>query len=666
MSSAPEKRFKPEPVETTVRTSRRFAPQPVETTARSSRQTPAGSEEKPVRRRFAPQPIETSTSSSKDKSARDDDTVHETKAPKSRFRPQLVEESVQQRRRDARDAEISTPDPQPPQQVDAASAAPRATSNSMTRRKFTPMLLDTATRSRRAGDQKPAVLPGDKTDAPPTAQIPIKSIVSLSAAAPRQATRSRSLSPELSAREARRLGIPLPPRQISLEPSRTHSFRLPDLDTIESSESEQSEASTSPSSPSASSTSLSLDKSKRRAGHDEEPSGYLLEIAARAAERELREQALAAFPNDDRHTPVDHFVDSDEYSVLPSRADTEFRRDSGVMNTDLQYLEMQRYQAKRLAQKEKEKQEREARRKRIPQLDKSPWANPFMQGSPKKNELGGGQADRELERMRKQARPPMLGRDLKFPRCQSPDAARFDVTQGAINPEELLQRTESNESLKPREGLWCSASKASKDCLSPGSRPGSHSPSSPSLIGLWGGFCRESSGCGISRPGPTGLLTPRIELEEKQMDFTSGQHLQRQLPPSPPPSTCGTNTLDEKLELEQALEEEFSDAFVTQVYNYLSLGYPSLARKYDDELGKIARVPVSDLRQDDHLPTSRGYIRLGEDEAAKGDHIAEDQCLRWRALRLYIHEWARQQPYMSPPENTQGGGVTVRRGSWAW
>jgi hypothetical protein len=34
---------------------------------------------------------------------------------------------------------------------------------------------------------------------------------------------------------------------------------------------------------------------------DEQTSGYLLELAAKAAEKQLREQEMAAFPNGDYH-----------------------------------------------------------------------------------------------------------------------------------------------------------------------------------------------------------------------------------------------------------------------------------------------------------------------------------------------------------------------------
>jgi len=128
--------------------------------------------------------------------------------------------------------------------------------------------------------------------------------------------------------------------------------------------------------------------------------------------------------------------------------------------------------------------------------------------------------------------------------------------------------------------------------------------------------------------------------------------------------------LESELEKEKSIELEFDDAFVTQVYNYLSLGYPSMARRYDAELSKISHIPIVDLRRDDELPSARGYIRLGEDDEhgrADGEGIKEVDCWRWKALRLYVKEWARQQPFMSKKEDIMGGfGVTIRRGSWAW
>lgn len=124
--------------------------------------------------------------------------------------------------------------------------------------------------------------------------------------------------------------------------------------------------------------------------------------------------------------------------------------------------------------------------------------------------------------------------------------------------------------------------------------------------------------------------------------------------------------IDEKLALEQTIVEDFGDDFVTQVYNYLSLGYPSMAWPFDEELSKISKISISELRQDDHLARSRGYIRLGKDGNLTNSEITEETCMRWRALRTYIQEWARQHPGMAEDEVLAGGrGTAVRKGSWA-
>jgi len=122
--------------------------------------------------------------------------------------------------------------------------------------------------------------------------------------------------------------------------------------------------------------------------------------------------------------------------------------------------------------------------------------------------------------------------------------------------------------------------------------------------------------------------------------------------------------LEERMDMETVIEQEFSDEFITQVYNYMSLGYPSVARDFDEELAKAAKVPITDLQQDDNLPRSRGYIRLGPDNEAK-DGVTEESCARWRALRVYIHDWARQQPSITKTKPMETGWVAARKGSWA-
>lgn len=677
MSSELGRKFKPEPIETTARSSRRFAPQPVETTSKSTRGPGLQSDPAPPRRKFAPQPVEVSHISPKSKAKDDDQPPAKSRR---KFAPQLVEESASTRQQHVKSgASGEAPS-------DSSDAPANSTDTKLVRRKFAPQLIETAQRTRKAGDTKPALLPSDKTDArSPLDTIPRRRLESRPVPTPPNNTPNSStpVTPVLSTAEARRLGIPLPKRTLSGESMRQHSFRVPGLDPIESSESDKSDSESLSTSPSSSSDMSFRDATRRRESID--ASRYLLELAAKAAERQLREEALAAFPNDDRHTPVDHFIDrdSDEATAANSRMGTGIdRRDSGFTKTDMQYLEMKRHQEKREAEREKERQAREARKRKMVAHQSSsrdhlsPWQHPLG------DLVGHGMnvfdndisKDMEMARMRARARPPMLGKDLKFPRCESPEPARFDVTQGSWSARHAMcyLTEQANEGLKP-EGLWCPIE--GKGTMASGWSKASSRASSRG--GLWGGFCTEAHGhLGIGASGPTGIMTPRLDSEEQSpLDRIESQQrpplFMRGLPPSPPPSNSGMASLDEKLDLElekeKSIEQEFDDHFVTQVYNYLSLGYPSIARKYDIELSKITKIAIADLRRDDHLPSARGYIRFGEDEDKAHEGVTEVDCWRWKALRLYVREWARQQPLFATRDDVMGGfGVAVRRGSWAW
>lgn len=140
--------------------------------------------------------------------------------------------------------------------------------------------------------------------------------------------------------------------------------------------------------------------------------------------------------------------------------------------------------------------------------------------------------------------------------------------------------------------------------------------------------------------------------------------------PSPPTSISSSSQpscLNTVLCLEKSIENEFHDGFVTQVYNYLSLGYPALARKYDHELSKITRIPIVELRQDDANVNAKGYVGAPEGTGCELRGVQEGQCERWTALKLYIREWARQQPNMSKKDGAanEDWGVRARKGSWA-
>ncbi|KAL1794830.1 hypothetical protein ACET3X_006646 [Alternaria dauci] len=660
-SAAPPRRFKVEPIETTVSSSKDKA-----------RADQADQAERPKPRRFSPQPIETTASSSKSSRKFAPEPVETTKRSNRRFAPEPIETTTRSsRQKFAKDWEEQT---SPTGKFKANPMEAVATSNGQFKgalklptKKFRPQLIETAQRHRKAGDDMPTLLPSDKTEATPDSAI--------------------------SARKARILGIPpTPPTntptfditqnplfleiQRNASPCRRrsyfscsqHSFRVPDLDPIESSESEASAPPSPTESPLYTSDHSFMYKeaTRRRESVDGSSAGYLLELAAKAAEKQLREQALAAFPNSDFHEPVAHYVDHDTEGSEPSVTEAkQQQRELSFTQVNWDLVAMREYREKQISEKENQK------RKEHGKPAFSPFGNPagFLDAATAKK-FANERKDPELERQRKEARPPMLGQDIKFPRCESPEPSRFDPTQGcdAVRTAMCYLSEQSKAASEKGESLWCGKGNGRQTSTTPSlwSTPNSRASST---TGLWGGFC--VNGGDKSPRGPTGLLTPHNEKPNPMSPCpTPSTSL---LPPTPPASSSGVtfeNTgfsgIDEKLAVEQSIEEEFGDNFVTQVYNYLSLGYPSMARPFDEELSKISHIPISELRQDDHLASSRGYIRLGKDGNLTDTEITEETCMRWRALRIYIQEWARQHPNMSEDEFMAGGrGTAVRKGSWA-
>lgn len=666
--SKSSRRFAPEPVETSAKTTRKFAAEPIETTSKIHRKfapQPVDTSTKTTRK-FAPQPVETSTSSSRNRR-----NVGETSNTKGKFSPQPVETSSRSSRNKSGNAS------------DASAEDRTQTSDRPPRRKFAPQLIETAKRTRKSGDTSPAILPSDKTEATPDDHVLGKQRPGILPAPPDNTPATSMLHvpqlrdvSHLDVLEARRIGAPLDLRKLSTSSARSHSFRCPELETIESSESE--EGSNLPSlstSPSTSSDHSYMYKhaTRLRESVDDRVSGYLLEIAARAAEKQLREQAMAAFPNSDFHEPVDHYIDRDtDERSLPGTARTS-RHDLRFTQVNWELKEMRERQEQNDHQRYRTPSRREShsRTGRLQSTTSSPWASPTpvglfaheqVPGQPKKM-AGGRQREIGIEHMRAGARPPMLGGDIEFLRCPSPEPARFDVTQGSHAVRESMCYLTGQANIEEPEGLWQGKATASPK-VSLWSTTSSRRSSGK---GLWNGYCFDS---GLPAPrGPSGLLTPSAERGDP-VTTPCPTPTREELPPSPPPSNPDFGemaSLNEKLMAEQAIDEEFDDAFVTQVYNYLSLGYPSLARKFDGELSRISGTSIADLRQDDALANARGYIRFGDDEFPGDLDITEYTCARWTALRLYIREWAKQQPNMMQNEHALGGfGVSARRGSWAW
>jgi len=141
----PRRRFDPTPIEETVKKVRKFAVEPVETTTRSSKENAhkgegsTAKEESAPKRRFLPEPVETTYKSSK---------AHNINSlPTPELTPVVTI--------DRSPAPKGTPDTPP------AEETPKP------RRKFTPQLIESSKRSKRAGSSGPATLPTDKTDITP-------------------------------------------------------------------------------------------------------------------------------------------------------------------------------------------------------------------------------------------------------------------------------------------------------------------------------------------------------------------------------------------------------------------------------------------------------------------------------------------------------------------
>lgn len=461
---------------------------------------------------------------------------------------------------------------------------------------------------------------------------------------------------------------------------RRHSFRVPDLPAIKSqTESEASNdsslpsRSTSPPSAESDQTQTSRRKKKRkkkevvgRESQDDQFAGYLLSLAAKAAEKQLREQAMAAYPNENLHEPVDHYAidrDSEDSDVeagvgnlgLDGAGDEDGRKPAARRHRDSatgwDMAEMRRHQDKPEQQKRDQwatEQPGYGRRRSVKKSTHDTGnvhKGGEVAGAPSKD-IMGWQKDNEMKPMRSAASPPMAGENLKYPKCLSPQATRMDVNQypGMKNYKEQETRQHT--------GLWT---------------PGGGSSPRNSISGLWMGVNAAAAQVKMAVPRPlrSGILTPALERGDPFA--ANGDYGSHQLPPSPP-SSLEDNKIDSTLQRELSIEQELNDTFVTQVYNYLSLGYPSLARKFDEELSIITRVPIEELRKDDGMVNAKGYVGAPEGTGSdmRGAMEGERKCERWCALRRYVREWGRQQPEMGVREEADSGwGARARKGSWA-
>lgn len=506
-------------------------------------------------------------------------------------------------------------------------------------RRFSPQLVESTRRRRKSGDSGPTILPHDKTDVSPGTQVTPSPSLKLSVGG--ELPSVVSTGNNSSAAESR-----FSFSSLRKKAPRQHSFQVPELPSIQSTgdseeSNESNNPSTSPTPLAASADHVSLQQNiEQRRSVCEGSEGYLLALAAQAVENKLREQAMAAYPNEKIHEPIDHFAVAREDGDGQDKAHVQGHDKAFSMVGDRQ---------RTLAASETI----------LPRASQERFHN-HVEAAKEHDHLSGAlKIDTEAQwkdvqslETRKAVSPPLAGQDLQYPFCQSPIQTRFDTGQ-------IYQEREATDLdlTMDHSGLWTPEGGLSR-------RSSTH--------GLWMGTCAKSAEDSQSsttcRMVQTGLLTPAAEQECEPIPLSQCRRQHIESPPlSPPesdddckPKACYATPLP--LDEEKLFSEEFPDTFITQVYNYISLGYPSMARKFDAELSKITKVSIEGLRTDDDNSSANGYVGVPE-RLAGGK---EEKCPRWCALKKYVREWARQQSRMIGMGNGEKNwGHLEKKGSWA-
>ncbi|KAI1408192.1 hypothetical protein F5Y13DRAFT_182858 [Hypoxylon sp. FL1857] len=585
------------------------------------------------------------------------------------------------------------------------------------RRKFAPQLIETTRRSKKANQPGPATKPIDKTDITPGTNH-IYAPKPKRKAAPRPAVTG---VPNASSESD---GLLTPRRQQSMKPHPntrrgTRQSYTPELDTILSSESEKSSEENDDNgeapdlnigAPALSTgipeqdgdgidtwSSRQYNSRDRRESCDEEFSGYLLAVAAREAQRQRElESAMAAFPNGVRPEGVEHFLVRDN-SEDDDPLDERLRHGTSQLlrrkESDPGWaVKEMRAHAEKLA---RARQEKVSVDEDVDHMDIAPPpADPLWTTSAFRTSVDENMRDApspvistsspallaRMRKMRMAASPPMLGGDLTFRLCPSPKATRMEPSQ--------------------RYRL--------------GDKPEEHHRDVTGTTGLWRGYCSAKANVTVetTHPGPNLLMTPQEPAtpgDPFSAAFTASMGISGvmsgaqssgvQSPTNRHSQQRGLHLLsglDERLkkekarkELEERIAAEFDDAFVTQVYNYISLGYPATARAFDEELSKISGIDIEELRKDDNLKVEKGFMlhmemSIHHSRSVSDSDSGEDMRFRtpeqderrprrrkpkpprWIALKLYIREWARQHPSLNDAGTGEmAWGVRARRGSWA-
>ncbi|PKY00197.1 hypothetical protein P168DRAFT_285704 [Aspergillus campestris IBT 28561] len=373
-------------------------------------------------------------------------------------------------------------------------------------------------------------------------------------------------------------------------------------------------------------------------------SGCPISLAASSADSHINGQTLAAFPHEQVYQAVDDFAigkegglpdnDSDCRLVKPAWS-SEYRHASSA---DLQW------EIDDLRPHEEEAQTRE----RVMTGTKGSRLVPATAESTEADRASAPNIDQrscETTEVKHIIIPPMLGNDLVFPRSVSPESTLYESNRPPRGGH--LSRVKSSNDC----GLWCMDS-CPKD--------------SSADKGLWMGTCKaEQQKHDLHDSFLPGCLSHHDVAKGSWSlsDEDSSTRDESRHPASGPGEAEVVDDVERGLNWHEGPNYECNDEFVTQIYNYLSLGYPCVARYYDHELGEVSGICLAELRQDDLNTDANGYVGVAQstpDDTEPGTRA----CIRWIALRLYINEWARQQSRMANNSNNRGTwGVQERRES---
>ncbi|KUI73868.1 hypothetical protein VM1G_09202 [Cytospora mali] len=285
------------------------------------------------------------------------------------------------------------------------------------------------------------------------------------------------------------------------------------------------------------------------------------------------------------------------------------------------------------------------------------------------NQVQDKAAEKAYFRLQTRRSPPMAGKDLTFRMCPSPKQTKLDPEQKWDTSTGAL--AEPNRDITGQFGLWrgyCFTQNKGAEALAPSRRPAMIvTPMAPATP-------FENSDAYVTTNGTLAPYTISAEPTPLNSGQTSAhmstsEHRSRAGQPKGLHMLMGLEQRLQKekvvADLDERIAAEFTDTFVTQVYNYLSLGYPATARAFDDELSKISRIPTDELEKEDEAvmdgigSRAKGHIKISMDL----DMTEDKRCPRWKALKQYIFEWARQHPNLDSITPLTWG-VAERRGSW--